>query len=99
MAREENQKLKILYVAKFFLENSDPDHLVTTNDIIDYLKEECGIESLIIVLSKCVPFCVYHFQDGIALLNGRCTISVQVNMESCEHKKRGKVIPSLSKSP
>jgi predicted DNA-binding transcriptional regulator YafY len=45
MAREENQKLKILYVAKFFLENSDPDHLVTTNDIIDYLKEECGIEA------------------------------------------------------
>ncbi len=45
MAREEKQKLKILYVAKYFLENSDEDHPVATNDIIDYLKEDCGIEA------------------------------------------------------
>ena len=43
MAREEKQKLKILYVAKYFLENSDADHSVSANDIIDYLESECGI--------------------------------------------------------
>ena len=43
MAREEKQKLKILYVAKYFLENSDQDHSVSANDIIDYLESECGI--------------------------------------------------------
>lgn len=45
MARSENQKLKTLYVAKFFLENSDENHPVTAGDITDYLKVECGIEA------------------------------------------------------
>lgn len=45
MPKSENQKLKTLYVAKFFLENSDENHAVTANDILDYLKEECSIEA------------------------------------------------------
>ncbi len=43
MPKSENQKLKTLYVAKFFMENSDENHPVSAGDIIDYLKEECGI--------------------------------------------------------
>ena len=43
MARSENQKLKTLYVAKYFMENSDENHSVAAADIIDYLEEECGI--------------------------------------------------------
>ena len=45
MPKSEKQKLKPLYVAKFFLENSDENHAVTANDILDYLKEECSIEA------------------------------------------------------
>lgn len=45
MAKSENQKVKILYVAKYFLENSDENHSITAGDIVDYLKEECGIEA------------------------------------------------------
>ena len=45
MPKSENQKLKTLYVAKFFLENSDENHAVTANDILDYLREECSIEA------------------------------------------------------
>lgn len=45
MPKSENQKLKILYVAKFFLENSDEKHAVSAGDIIDYLREECSIEA------------------------------------------------------
>ena len=41
--KSENQKLKTLYVAKFFLENSDENHAVSAGDIIDYLENECGI--------------------------------------------------------
>jgi len=43
MPKSENQKLKTLYVAKFFLENSDENHSVSASDIIDFLQEECGI--------------------------------------------------------
>lgn len=43
MPRDEKQKLKILYVAKFFLEHSDADHYVSASDIIDYLQEEHDI--------------------------------------------------------
>lgn len=43
MARSENQKLKTLYVAKYFMENSDENHPISAGDIIDYLEEECGI--------------------------------------------------------
>lgn len=45
MPKSENQKLKTLYVAKFFMENSDENHYVSARDIIDYLNEECGIEA------------------------------------------------------
>lgn len=45
MAKSENQKVKTLFVAKFFLENSDENHPVTAGDITDYLKSECGIEA------------------------------------------------------
>ena len=45
MAKSENQKMKTLFVAKYFLENSDENHPVTAGDITDYLKNECGIES------------------------------------------------------
>ena len=40
---KENQKLKILYIAKYFLECSDENHAVSVNDICDYLNNECGI--------------------------------------------------------
>lgn len=43
MPKSENQKLKALYVAKFFMENTDENHAASAGDIIDYLKEECGI--------------------------------------------------------
>ena len=43
MARSENQKLKTLYVAKYFMENSDENHPVTAGDIVDYLREDCAI--------------------------------------------------------
>ena len=45
MAKSENQKVKTLFVAKYFLENSDENHPVTAGDIVDYLKEECGIDA------------------------------------------------------
>ena len=45
MPKSENQKLKTLYVAKFFLENSDENHAITASDIVDYLREECSIEA------------------------------------------------------
>lgn len=45
MAKSENQKVKTLYVAKYFLENSDENHPVTSGDVVDYLKDECGIEA------------------------------------------------------
>ena len=45
MAKSENQKVKTLYVAKYFLENSDENHPVTAGDVVDYLKAECGIEA------------------------------------------------------
>ena len=44
MAKSENQKVKTLFVAKYFLENSDENHPITAGDIVDYLREECGIE-------------------------------------------------------
>ena len=45
MPKSENQKLKTLYVAKFFMENSDENHSVSASDIIDYLREECSVEA------------------------------------------------------
>ena len=43
MPKSENQKLKTLYVAKFFLENSDENHTVSAGDIIDFLQDDCDI--------------------------------------------------------
>lgn len=43
MAKRENQKLKAMYIAKYLLENTDENHAVNSSDIIDYLKDECGI--------------------------------------------------------
>lgn len=37
MAKQSGQKLKLLYLNKFFLENTDENHTVTINEIIDYL--------------------------------------------------------------
>lgn len=45
MARAEKQKVKTLFVAKYFLENSDENHPITAGDIVDYLREDCGIEA------------------------------------------------------
>ena len=41
MARAEKQKVKTLFVAKYFLENSDENHPITAGDIVDYLREDC----------------------------------------------------------
>ena len=38
MARSEKQKLKILYVLKLFMENTDDMHAITANEIIEKLK-------------------------------------------------------------
>ena len=37
MAKQSGQKLKLLYLNKFFLENTDENHTATINEIIDYL--------------------------------------------------------------
>lgn len=45
MAKAENQKLKALYVAKYFLEYSDENHSVSAGDIVDYLRDEYNIST------------------------------------------------------
>lgn len=45
MPKSENQKLKILYVAKYLLENSDENNYVRTVDIVDHLVTECDISA------------------------------------------------------
>ncbi len=45
MPKSENQKLKILYVAKYLLKNSDENHEVITSDIIDYLENYCELKA------------------------------------------------------
>ncbi|UKI36041.1 MAG: hypothetical protein L6V93_18865 [Clostridiales bacterium] len=42
MAKESNQKLKILYLLKFLHEESDDTHFVSMTQILDYLAS-CGI--------------------------------------------------------
>lgn len=44
MAREESQKLKILYVAKILQEKTDPDHSISASEIIAYL-EDYGVNA------------------------------------------------------
>ena len=41
--KRENQKYKALLVAKYLLENSDPDHPFNASDISDYFMGEYGI--------------------------------------------------------
>ncbi len=43
MPKSERQKLKTLYVAKYFLDYSDENHPITAGDIADYLSTEYGI--------------------------------------------------------
>lgn len=43
MSKSGIQKLKTLYVAKFFLENCDDNHSVLAGDIPNFLKGECDI--------------------------------------------------------
>ena len=45
MPKSENQKLKILYIAKYLFENSDENHYVTIPQIIDYLDVEYEIKA------------------------------------------------------
>ena len=44
MARQAGQKLKLLQLNKFFLENTDENHTVSMNEIIDYL-ESVGVSA------------------------------------------------------
>jgi predicted DNA-binding transcriptional regulator YafY len=44
MAKSSNQKLKMLYLMKLFLEKTDEEHLLTLNEIMDEL-ERAGISS------------------------------------------------------
>ncbi len=37
MSKQSNQKLKLLYLNKYFLENTDENHTVTVNELVDYL--------------------------------------------------------------
>lgn len=43
MPKSEKQKLKALYIADYFLKNTDENHPVTIKDIKDYLESECDI--------------------------------------------------------
>lgn len=46
MPRSENQKLKILYVAKYLLEHSDENHPIKVmGELDDYLREEYGVQA------------------------------------------------------
>ena len=44
MARAENQKLKLLYIAQILLERTDEEHAITTQELIDTL-EQYGIRA------------------------------------------------------
>lgn len=44
MARAENQKLKLLYIAQILLERTDEEHAITTQELIDML-EQYGIRA------------------------------------------------------
>lgn len=45
MPQSENQKLKILYVEKYFRDYSDENHPITAGGIVDYLTDECGLQA------------------------------------------------------
>ena len=44
MAKSENQKQKLLYIAKYLMENTDEDHAVSTPQLIEYLQAQ-GIKA------------------------------------------------------
>lgn len=44
MAKSSNQKLKLLYLMRILLEKTDYEHVMSMNDILEYLKS-CGIEA------------------------------------------------------
>lgn len=44
MAKSENQKQKLLYIAKYLIENTDEDHAVSTPQLIEYLQTQ-GIKA------------------------------------------------------
>lgn len=44
MPKSSNQKLKLMYIRQYLLENTDENHAVTVKDIIAYL-ESCGISA------------------------------------------------------
>lgn len=39
MPRSSNQKLKLLYLMRYLLQNTDEQHPATTNQLISYLAE------------------------------------------------------------
>ncbi len=39
MAKSKNQKLKLLYLRRYLLENTDTEHGVTVAEMIEYLKK------------------------------------------------------------
>ena len=43
MPRTQNQKLRILYIAQYFLEFSDRNHAVNASDIKDHLEKDCKV--------------------------------------------------------
>lgn len=45
MPKSENQKLKIIYIKEFFEKYCDENHPTNATDIIDFLKDEYGIEA------------------------------------------------------
>ena len=45
MPKSENQKLNILYVAKYLLENSDENRYVRVTDIVDHLVTKCDVSA------------------------------------------------------
>ena len=44
MAKSSNQKLKLLYLMRVLLERTDEEHVMSMNDILEYLKS-CGIDA------------------------------------------------------
>ena len=41
MAKSENQKQKLLFIAKYLMENTDENHAVSTPQLIEYLNSQC----------------------------------------------------------
>ena len=50
-----NQRLKLLYLLDYLLENTDEDHTVKTPDIVEYLVNSAGGYQ-VLHLNICLPF-------------------------------------------